>query len=109
VLEKEVRVRCGQALVKAREVPLRPHEFGNLAFIATDQYFIFQFIAFAIEIGVAAYLFKTGPFAWNGLLVYWIPILMYGAWFMTVSLNLLRALRRQSAQAGSHRLGRAEQ
>jgi len=122
---------------RSSEVTLVMHEFGNLAFIATDQYFIFQFIAvavvcltqkvdphspfprwsgyltlwaaFAIEIGVAAYLFKTGPFAWNGLLVYWIPILMYGAWFMTVSLNLLRALKRQSDQASSHRLGRAEQ
>jgi hypothetical protein len=108
------------------DVTLVVHEFANLAFIATDQYFIFQFIALAvvcltqnvdanspfprwlgfltlwaalaIEIGVAAFVFKTGPFAWNGLFVYWIPILMYGAWFMTTSLNLLRALKRQSGR-----------
>jgi hypothetical protein len=107
------------------EVTLVLHEFGNLAFIATDQYFIFQNVAlavvclsrtttpnspfprwlgyltlwaaFTIEIGVAAFLPKTGPFAWNGLFVYWIPIVMYGAWFMSVSLCLLSALKKQAA------------
>jgi hypothetical protein len=107
------------------EVTLVIHEFGNLAFIATDQYFIFQNIglavvcftqkaddnspfprwigyltlwtAFVIEVGVAAFLPKTGPFAWNGLFVYWLPIAMYGAWYMTVSISILRALKRQSA------------
>jgi len=106
------------------EVTLVIHEFGNLSFIATDQYFIFQFVALAvvcitqgaephspfprwfgfltlwaalaIEVGVAAFLFKRGPFAWNGLFVYWIPIVMFGIWFMTASINLLRALKRQS-------------
>jgi hypothetical protein len=123
---------------RSPDVTLTMHEFGNLAFIATDQYFIFQFIAlaivclkpqsaehspfprwlgfltlwaaFTIEIGVAAFLFKTGPFAWNGLFVYWIPLIMYGAWFVAVSLNLLRALKRQSVQADTaHRLERAAQ
>lgn len=109
------------------EVTLVMHEFGNLAFIATDQYFIFQNVAlavvclsrtaikdspfprwlgylslwaaFTIEVGVAAFLPKTGPFAWNGLFVYWIPLLMYGVWFMSVSLCLLRALKKQEAIA----------
>jgi hypothetical protein len=108
------------------DVTLALHELGNLSFIATDQYFIFQFIAlavvcltqrvdatspfprwlgfltlwaaFTIEIGVAAFLFKTGPFAWNGLFVYWVPLVMFGAWFMTTCLNLIRALKRQLAQ-----------
>jgi hypothetical protein len=81
---------------RSADVTLTLHQFGNLAFIATDQYFIFQFVAlavvclrpqsaehspfprwlgyltlwsaFSIEIGVAAFVFKTGPFAWNGLL-----------------------------------------
>jgi hypothetical protein len=109
------------------EVTLVIHEFANLGFIATDQYFIFQFVALAvvcvtqrvdanspfprwfgfltlwaalaIEVGVAAFLF---PFAWNGLFVYWIPIVMYGVWFMTASVNLLRALKRQSVQGDAH-------
>jgi hypothetical protein len=109
------------------EMTLVLHEFGNLAFIATDQYFIFQNIglaviclspttvanspfprwlgyltlwaAFTIEIGVAAFVPKTGPFAWNGLFVYWIPIVMFGVWFMSVSLCLLKGLKRQGLAA----------
>lgn len=109
------------------EITLILHEFGNLAFIATDQYFIFQFIglavvcltpttiahspfprwlgyltlwaAFTIEIGVAAFLPKTGPFAWNGLFVYWIPIVMYGVWYTATAMNLLKALKGQAAMA----------
>jgi hypothetical protein len=103
------------------------HELGNLSFIATDQFFIFQNVAlaivcltqkadphspfprwlgyltlwaaFTIEIGVAAFVFKTGPFAWNGIFVYWIPVIMYGVWYSTVCLLILLALSRQAAQA----------
>jgi hypothetical protein len=108
------------------EITLVLHEFGNLAFIATDQFFIFQNIAlvviclsrtsvphnpfprwlgyltlwatFSIEIGVAAFLPKTGPFAWNGLFVYWIPIIMYGVWYTSVSLTMLKALKQQAQE-----------
>jgi hypothetical protein len=107
------------------EITLVIHEFGNLAFIATNQYFIFQNIGLAvvcltqkggeespfprwigyltlltasiIEVGVLAFLPKTGPFAWNGFFVYWLPLGMYGAWYLTVSITALRALKRQSA------------
>jgi hypothetical protein len=106
------------------EVTLVIHEFGNLAFIATNQFFIFQNIGLAvvcltqgrggtstfprwigyltlwtasvIEVGVLAFLPKTGPFAWNGLFVYWLPLGMYGVWYLTVSITILRALKRQS-------------
>ncbi|MET0656877.1 MAG: hypothetical protein ABW110_01820 [Steroidobacteraceae bacterium] len=42
--------------------------------------------------------------AWNGVFVYWIPLGMYGIWFIAASLNVLQALKRQSAHApSSHR------
>jgi hypothetical protein len=119
------------------EVTLVIHEFANLAFIATDQYFIFQNVAlavvcltqkiddkspfprwlgyltlwaaFTIEVGVAAFLPKTGPFAWNGLFVYWVPIVMYGTWYTAVCVNLLNALKRQSRAAESESTGFAQQ
>jgi hypothetical protein len=99
------------------------HEFGNLSVLATDQYFIFQnigvavmcltrtdiahspfprwlgylsiFSTFSIEVGVAAFLFKTGPFAWNGLFVFWIPIVLFGVWYTALSNLIIFRLKKQ--------------
>jgi len=101
------------------------HEFGNLGFITTDQYFVFQFAAVAIvsltqkvdafspfprwlgyftiwttlviEVGVAGFLPKSGPFAWNGMFVFWLPIMMFGTWIWSVAILMLRAIKRQAA------------
>lgn len=105
------------------EVTLLIHEFANLTLVTTDQYFIFQYVAIAwvsltqkvdanspfpkwfgylsvlaivvFEVGVMGFLPKTGPFAWNGLFVYWFPLSMFGVWIMVASVNLLSALKRQ--------------
>lgn len=45
--------------------------------------------------GVMCLLFKTGPFAWNGLFVFWIPLAVFGSWFVVMSLLLLRAIKNQ--------------
>ncbi len=39
-------------------------------------------------------LFFTGPFAWNGILAFWIPINLFGAWWVMMIVTVLRALRR---------------
>jgi hypothetical protein len=50
------------------------------------------------EAGVAALLFnKTGPFAWNGLFPFWIPLSLFGFWLGAVIFCLLRAIGRQEA------------
>lgn len=36
--------------------------------------------------------FKTGPFAWNGLLSFWLAAALFGGWFLTCSVMLLRAV-----------------
>ena len=38
---------------------------------------------------------KTGPFAWNGVLAYYIPMLMWGAWFEIHSWYMLMAVLRE--------------
>jgi hypothetical protein len=38
--------------------------------------------------------FKTGPFAWNGLFVWWIPLVAFVAWFSTTALYLFKAISR---------------
>lgn len=44
--------------------------------------------------------FKTGPFAWNGLFVWWIPIGIFTAWCIGLNLCLVKAINRQAAEEG---------
>jgi len=38
------------------------------------------------------FFFKTGPFAWNGILGFWIPLTLFGGWFVTMFVLLRRAV-----------------
>jgi hypothetical protein len=39
-------------------------------------------------------LFKTGPFAWNGIIAFWIPVLVFGSWWWVMFVVCLKAIRR---------------
>jgi len=41
-----------------------------------------------------AFFFKTGPFAWNGLMVWWVPLTTFSAWFAVIIYSANRAVRR---------------
>jgi hypothetical protein len=43
-------------------------------------------------------LFKTGPFAWNGLLAFWIPASAFGVWFYVVAYHVIKAAKQQAAE-----------
>ena len=43
--------------------------------------------------------FKTGPFAWNGLLGFWVPATAFGIWFVVMVPMLLKAIKRQAVEA----------
>lgn len=49
--------------------------------------------------GVLLAFFKTGPFAWNGLFVFWLPAAVFGLWFLITAGPLFGAIRRQEAEA----------
>jgi len=106
------------------EITLVIHELANLTLVTTDQYYIFQFVAiivaslafkgdalspfprwygyytiwtaFMFELGAFGFLPRTGPFAWNGLFVFWIPLVIFGIWFLVTGVMLLTALSRQA-------------
>jgi hypothetical protein len=42
--------------------------------------------------GQLLYFFKVGPFAWNGIIAFWIPIGVFGGWFLAMFYVLRRAV-----------------
>ncbi len=46
-------------------------------------------------------VFKTGPFAWNGLLAFWIPAGITGLWANGMVLPMLKAINQQPEPAAS--------
>lgn len=101
------------------------NEYANLMLATTDQYYIFQMVgivcvslkqdphpdsafprwmgwgtlwaAAIFELGAPAFFFKTGPFAWNGVLVFWLPFFTFFTWLATMFFTMFRAIGRQSA------------
>jgi len=41
--------------------------------------------------------FKTGPFAWNGIIAFWIPLAIFGTWFFVMAWVMLRELKQQDS------------
>ncbi len=41
--------------------------------------------------------FKTGPFAWNGILAFWIPLVIFFTWMIVMTVMTLRAMNRGTA------------
>ena len=67
-----------------RDPPLLPRWAG---------YFNFWLAVLAAPGGLITF-FKTGPFAWNGLLAFWVPIVVFVAWFFVMTPLLILAIRR---------------
>lgn len=114
---------------RAPEITALMHELGTLTLVTTDQYFIFQMVPIAwialtrpagpgnpfprwlgyftiwaammFELGAIAFVPKKGPFSWNGLFVFWCPLIIYGTWVTVMSVSMLRALAHQRRTAGS--------
>lgn len=43
--------------------------------------------------------FKTGPFAWNGLLAFWLPLAAFSIWFSVMIFALMNAIKAQPEEA----------
>jgi hypothetical protein len=112
---------------KNPEVTTLMHELGTLTLVTTDQFYIFLWVGVTVialrpatqlvknnpfprwwgylslwitvmfEAGAVAFVPRSGPFAWNGLLVYWSPLTLFTVWITIQSWLVFRALRGQVA------------
>jgi hypothetical protein len=49
--------------------------------------------------GALIVFFKDGPFAWNGLFAWWIPLPVFTVWMILLSVMLLKAITQQEQQS----------
>ena len=108
---------------RAPEVTSIMHELAMLTFVTTDQYYIFMWVAVAFvalipntvvhtpfprwfgyytawtalmfEPCAIAFLTRSGPFAWNGLLAFWSPVITFFVWMLVMAVLLFRAIAQQ--------------
>ncbi len=50
--------------------------------------------------GALATFFKTGPFAWDGLFDFWLPLTLFCIWIPVMAVLVTQAARRQERQKG---------
>lgn len=87
-------------LVSIAVIGLSKKDDVHSAFPRWVGYFTFWMIVSG-ECGVAALLFKSGPFAWNGLFPFWLPLILFGAWLSALVFTMLRAIGHQEQAARS--------
>jgi hypothetical protein len=77
------------ALIDRRPKPVFPRWFGYLNIV----------LGVLLIPGAFVYLNKTGPLAWNGLLAYLLPTLVYFVWKIATPILLLRAITSEEAES----------
>jgi len=66
--------------------------------------FLNFWVAISFLPDVLAYFFKTGPFAWNGVLVFWLALTTYCIFLLAMSVVMLRANKTLFASQDKARL-----
>ncbi len=74
------------ALMDKRETPIFPRWSG---------FFSLWIVVLSLPALVLP-LFKTGPFAWNGLFAFWLAATIFGIWLIVMTRLLLTAIDRQT-------------
>jgi hypothetical protein len=75
-------------LIDRRPEPILPRWLGYLSFWA----------AVLLLPGGTAVFFKSGPFAWNGIIGFFCPLVAFSIWIISMTLVVHKALTRQIAE-----------
>jgi hypothetical protein len=111
--------------IRSPEITLVLNDFFWLMFIGTPSTVIIQVFAIGLAIlqdhsetpifprwvgyynvwvgllllpGLVIPFFKTGPLDWAGAFAFWLPLSVFGSWFIVMMVMLLRAVRTQEAE-----------
>lgn len=68
-----------------RDQPLFPRWSGYLNF----------WVGLVFLSGSITVFFHNGPFAWNGLMTWYVPVVVFGIWIITMSTLMLRSINNQ--------------
>ncbi|MCV7412562.1 hypothetical protein AWC05_18250 [Mycobacterium florentinum] len=79
-------------LTDSRQRPLFPRWLGYLNIWATLVY----------TPAIVLQFFKDGPFAWNGIFVFWLPAVVFGIQFVANTVWLLKAVTYPTSSVGDH-------
>ena len=90
--------RLGTALVIAAGWPI----LVGIILAATDN-LDSLWLAFLVLPATLIVFFKHGPFAWTGLIGFWIPAAAFGVWYLVMAWVVLRAVDSEAAQFASGR------
>jgi hypothetical protein len=123
---------CAYNPDRAADATAVMHEFALMMLVTTDQYYIFPWVAMIVisflptaaahspfprwygylnmwfaamfELGALAFNFRSGPFSWKGLFVFYTPFTLFTAWISVPAYRLLTNIKRQGAEAdpGAH-------
>lgn len=108
---------------RSADVIAMMHQLGVLTFVTTDQFYVFLWVAIVVtsltpnsvphspfprwfgyftawmvllsEVSAVAFLTRVGPFAWNGLLAFWVPLMLFAAWMPPFTVLLIKAINAQ--------------
>jgi hypothetical protein len=62
-------------------------------------------VAFLFVPDVLAYFFKSGPFSWGGIFVFWLALAAYAVFLIAMGVMLRGAIRREAASAATEASG----
>jgi hypothetical protein len=61
------------------------------------------FVTLELATGSLCVFFKSGEFAWNGILSWYLPVAFSGVWFTTMTILCLRAISAEAVAGGATR------
>ena len=84
----QVFAMAAATLTDRRPNPVFPRWFGYLNI----------WVGFLVVPANMIIFFKTGPFAWTGVIGFWMPAAVFGLWYFIVTYVLLKAIRQEEAE-----------
>jgi hypothetical protein len=57
--------------------------------------------ALLFEPGLLVIVFHSGPFAWNGMFAFWVPLTVFSGWFVVMAVVLFRAIKTEAREQGA--------